>query len=219
MTTFVPSLCRAARCFCAGADLSLVGSVIAEGKIDDFLSRWHNVFARIEGCSKPTIAAIHGMALAGGFELMQVCDLAVMGDASRVGDQHAKFGLFPGGGSTQRLPRLIGRRAATWMLLNGDSIEPGQALALGLVNDVVAEDAVAERAREIGETLAERSMVASRAIKEVLKRTRDVDLAKGIDIEREIAAAHMASPDVARGLYAFKSRTAPDFGYLQPANG
>jgi enoyl-CoA hydratase/carnithine racemase len=87
------------------------------------------------------------------------------------------------------------------------------------VRAVVAEDAVAERAREIGETLAERSMVASRAIKEVLKRTRDVDLAKGIDIEREIAAAHMASPDVARGLYAFKSRTAPDFGYLQPANG
>jgi hypothetical protein len=75
--------------------------------------------------------------------------------------------------------------------------EPDHALALGLVN----------------------SMVASRAIKEVLRRTRDVDLEKGIDIEREIAVAHMPSTDVRRGMSAFKSRTAQDFGYLRPASG
>jgi enoyl-CoA hydratase len=143
----------------------------------------------------------------------------VIGDATRVGDQHAKFGLFPGGGSTQRLPRLIGRRAATWMLLSGEAISPQQALELGLVNEIAAEDAVLDRARELAETLCERSVAGSRAIKEVLRRTRDVDLDAGISIELEHAVAHMDSPDAARGLRAFHSRSTPDFGYLRPRKG
>lgn len=203
------------RCFSAGADLLVVESAISEGRFDDFLRRWHEVFSRIERCSKPTIAAVHGMALAGGFELMQVCDLVVIGDATRVGDQHAKFGLFPGGGSTQRLPRLIGRRAATWMLLSGDAVSPQQALELGLVNQVVAEDAVLDRARELAETLSERSPAASRAIKEILRRSRDVDLDTGIALELDVAVAHMTSSDAALGLDAFRSRSTPDFGYLR----
>jgi enoyl-CoA hydratase/carnithine racemase len=207
------------RCFCAGADLHVVESAITEGRFDEFLRRWHEVFARVERCSKPTIAAVHGMALAGGFELLQVCDLVVIGDATRLGDQHAKFGLFPGGGSTQRLPRLIGRRAATWMLLSGEAITPQKALELGLVNEVVPEAAVNDRAKELAKMLSERSMGASKAIKEVLLRSRDVDLDAGITIELEQALVHMASADAALGLQAFRSRSTPDFGYLRSTKG
>lgn len=207
------------RCFSAGADLSVVEAAVADARFDAFLRRWHEVFGRLERCSKPTIAAVHGLALAGGFELTQVCDVVVIGDATQVGDQHAKFGLFPGGGSTQRLPRLVGRRAATWMLLSGAAISPERAAALGLANEVVPEADVMARARGLAEDLAERSVAASRAIKEALLRTRDLDLAAGIDVELEIAVAHMSSPDAARGLAAFTSRSTPDFGYTRPATG
>lgn len=207
------------RCFCAGADLSVVEAAVADSRFEGFLLRWHDVFGRLERCTKPTIAAVHGMALAGGFELTQVCDVVVIGDSTKVGDQHAKFGLFPGGGSTQRLPRLVGRRAATWMLLSGAAISPERAAALGLANEVVPEAEVVTRARALAEELAERSVAASRAIKEALLRTRDLDLAAGIDIELEIAVAHMSSPDAARGMAAFRSRSTPEFGYTRPAIG
>lgn len=207
------------RCFCAGADLSVVEAAVTDSRFDAFLRRWHEVFGRLERCSKPTIAAVHGMALAGGFELTQVCDVVVIGDATKVGDQHAKFGLFPGGGSTQRLPRLVGRRAATWMLLSGETISPGKAVALGVANEVVPEAEVVARARGLAEDLAERSVAASQAIKEALLRTADLDLAAGLDVELEIAVAHMSSPDAARGLAAFRSRSTPDFGYTRPAIG
>jgi enoyl-CoA hydratase/carnithine racemase len=207
------------RCFCVGADLSVVEEAIAASAFDAFLRRWHEVFGRIERCTKPTIAAVHGLALAGGFELTQVCDLVVIGDATQIGDQHAKLGLFPGGGSTQRLPRLVGRRAATWMLLSGEAVTAERASALGLVNDVAPESQVLVRARTMAELLAERSVENSRAIKEAIWRGVDLDLSAAIDVERELAVAHMSSADAALGLAAFTSRSRPDFGYLRPAAG
>src|ERR1700733_6503042 len=88
------------RAFSAGADLAEVEQAIAEDRFDAFLRRWHRGFGALERCSKPTIAAVHGFALAGGFELTQVCDLLVIEANATIGDQHANFGLFPGGGST-----------------------------------------------------------------------------------------------------------------------
>lgn len=205
------------RCFCAGADLAVVDEAIARGEFDAFLRRWHEVFAGIEACGKVTIAAVHGMALAGGFELTQVCDLVVIGDGTRIGDQHAKFGLFPGGGSTQRLPRMVGRRTATWMLVSGETVSPADAVTLGLANEVAPEAEVIARAEEMALVVAERSVAASRAIKDALARGRDLDLPTALDLEREIAVRHMSSEDAQRGLEAFKSRRAPDFGYRRPA--
>ena len=158
------------RGFCAGADLAVVTPIAADrAAFDDFLRRWHRAFGVIEACGKPTIAAVTGFALAGGFELTQVCDLVVVGASARLGDQHANFGLFPGGGSTQRLPRLIGRRAATWMLLSGDPVDAPTALDLGLANRVVPDGEVVEAARAMALHLAERSMAASRSIKRSLR--------------------------------------------------
>ena len=205
------------RGFCAGADLAVVAGIAADrDAFDAFLRRWHHVFAVIEACGKPTIAAVTGFALAGGFELTQVCDLVVMGASARLGDQHANFGLFPGGGSTQRLPRLIGRRAATWMLLSGNPVDAPTALNLGLANRVAPDNDVLEVARDMARELAERSSAASRAIKRSVREGIDRPLGDALDVERAIAVEHMASVDAAAGLTAFAGRTRPDFGYRRP---
>lgn len=206
------------RGFCAGADLAVVAGIVADRvAFDAFLRRWHTVFGVIEACGKPTIAAVTGFALAGGFELTQVCDLVVMGASARLGDQHANFGLFPGGGSTQRLPRLIGRRAAAWMLLSGDPVDAPTALGLGLANRVAPDEDVLQAARDMALYLAERSTAASRAIKRSLREGIHLPLADALDVERGIAVEHMASADAATGLAAFAGRTQPDFGYRRPA--
>jgi enoyl-CoA hydratase/carnithine racemase len=205
------------RGFCAGADLAVVAGIAADrDAFDAFLRRWHGVFGVIEACGKPTIAAVTGFALAGGFELTQVCDLVVTGASARLGDQHANFGLFPGGGSTQRLPRLIGRRAATWMLLSGNPVDAPTALNLGLANRVAPDDEVLQVARDMARELAERSSAASRAIKRSVREGIDRPLSDALDVERGIAVEHMASADAAAGLAAFAGRTRPDFGYRRP---
>jgi len=147
-----------------------------------------------------------------------VCDLVVVGASARLGDQHANFGLFPGGGSTQRLPRLIGRRAATWMLLSGEPVDAPTALGLGLANRVAPDGDVLETAGDMALHLAERSPAASRAIKQALRQGMHLPLHDALDVERSIAVEHLASADAARGLAAFASRTQPDFGYRRPVD-
>ncbi|EHB58803.1 Enoyl-CoA hydratase/isomerase [Mycolicibacterium rhodesiae JS60] len=205
------------RCFCAGADLKLVENALAEGTFDDFLVRWHEVFGVIEASPKPTIAAVHGFALAGGFELTQVCDAVVIGQSAVLGDQHANFGLFPGGGSTQRLPRLIPKRTALWMLYTGEPIDLQHALAAGLVNRVVPDEDVIATATEMAEMLAGRSSAATAAIKEAVRRGAALELDDALRLERSIAVAHMNSTDAAHGLAAFTNRTKTDFRGLRAA--
>jgi enoyl-CoA hydratase/carnithine racemase len=201
------------RAFCAGADMGEVEGAVAEGRFDAFLRSWHRGFRALERCSRPTIAAVHGFALAGGFELTQVCDLMVMAASATVGDQHANFGLFPGGGSTQRLPRMVGRRNAAWMLLSGEAVDAETALRLGLANAVAPDDDVLGAAGRMAAVLAQRSVAASAAIKDAVRRGRDLALDDALDLERGIAVAHMASADAAIGFAAFRGRVTPDFGW------
>lgn len=200
------------RAFCAGADLSFLGDKVNDPRVfGGFLEVWHRVYAQIADASTPTIAAVHGLALAGGFELLEVCDLAVLADDARIGDQHARYGLFPGGGSTQRLPRLIGERRAKWLLLSGEWMDPADALAFGLVNDVTPADQVVERARELATLLSKRSPLASAAIKQAVHLGAATDLRTALEIERKFAVEHMQSEDVQIGMQAFRDRTEPTF--------
>jgi enoyl-CoA hydratase/carnithine racemase len=200
------------RGFCAGADLSFLGDRFAEPDVfGPFLEVWHRVFARISASDLPTIAAVHGYALAGGFELLEVCDLVVVADDAKLGDHHAQLGLFPAGGGTQRLPRLIGRRPAMWLLLSGEWVTPSDALALGLVNAVVPVGELLARARSMAEVLASRSALASAAIKRAVREGCGSPLADGLAVERAVALEHMQSVDVQIGLAAFAGRSTPTF--------
>jgi enoyl-CoA hydratase len=213
-------VCGRGRAFCAGADLDYVEAQMASHEsFAEFLERWHRTFDRIERCEKPTVAAVGGFALAGGLELTQVCDVVVAADDAVFGDQHAKFGLFPGGGSTQRLPRLVGRRRATWLLLSGEQFSAAEALAYGMVNRVVPSSDLVAEASAMATVLAERSMSASRAIKRSIREGADLDLGAALRLERALAVEHMLGDDASAGLQAFHARRSPVFAGHDKGDG
>jgi enoyl-CoA hydratase/carnithine racemase len=200
------------RAFSAGGDLEEVSALVADSRrFNEFLDYWHESLNLVEDCELPTIAAVHGIAFAGGFELTQVCDFVVLGEQTRIGDQHANLGLFPAGGSTQRLTRLIGPRLAKWMLMTGTTITPREALTVGLVNEVVEEDQVLCRAEEMASSFAARSRRASAEIKRALAFAEGMSIRDALRLERPIAVRHMASEDARIGMTAFKARTTPTF--------
>jgi enoyl-CoA hydratase len=201
------------RAFCAGADLSDAAQRIEHPPmLTAFLDLWNGVFNRLADSPLPSIAAVHGVALAGGFELLQACDLVVVADDARIGDMHATWGLFPGGGGTQRLPRQLGLRRANWLLFSGEPLDPREAWAAGFVNAVVPADRVADKAREMAAVLANRSPVAIAGLKKAVRlglATGSVQ--EGLAVERAFLERHMATKDVRIGVAAFHNRTTPSF--------
>jgi enoyl-CoA hydratase/carnithine racemase len=206
------TLTAAGRTFCAGADLRAVRELSPDPvRWSAFMGLWHRVFDRIEALSVPVIAGVHGLALAGGLELVLVADLVVADEAARLGDQHANFGLVAGGGGSQRLPRLIGARRAKELMLLGGWLGAGDALAWGLVNRVVPAGTVAAAVEEMAAALAAGSASANRTVKTLVNRALDCDLADGLELERRLVAEHMRSADVAEGLRAFAEKRKPVF--------
>lgn len=200
------------RAFCAGADLGAVDDKVGDaGRLADHLDLWHRAFGHLTDSPLPSIAAVHGVAFAGGFELMQACDFAVVADDARIGDQHANYGLFPGGGGSQRLPRAIGERRAKWLMCSGATIDPRDALAAGLVNAVRPAGEVLGHAREMAAVLALRSPVVTARVKRAVRLGMAGTLAGGLEIERLLALEHMTSKDARIGLAAFASRSTPEF--------
>jgi enoyl-CoA hydratase/carnithine racemase len=208
----VVTLTAAGRTFCAGADLRAVRELSPDPqRWGAFMGLWHRVFDRIEALPLPVIAGVHGLALAGGLELLLVADLVVADEGARLGDQHANFGLVAGGGGSQRLPRLIGARRAKELMLLGGWLSAAEALAWGLVNRVVPAGTVAKAVEEMAGTLAAGSGSANRTVKTLVNRAFDTDLAEGLELERRLVAQHMRSADAAEGLRAFAEKRKPVF--------
>ena len=198
----------AGRAFSAGGDLDEVSALVSDKtRFSEFLDYWHESLLLLQDSPVPSIAAVHGFAYAGGLELTQACDFVVLGHSAVLGDQHANFGLFPAGGSTQRLPRLVAPRVAKWLLMTGEAIDAPTALALGLANGVVDDDAVFEEALRMAETLGRKSRAGNAAIKAAVHVGADRPLIDAIAAERALAVDHMASDDAQTGFTAFRSRT------------
>jgi enoyl-CoA hydratase/carnithine racemase len=201
------TLTGAGRAFCAGADLRVVEELAPDPtRWTEFMDLWHQVFDRIARLPPPVIAGVHGLALAGGLELLLVCDLVVCDEAARLGDQHANFALVAGGGGSQRLPRLIGARRAKELMLLGGWIDARQALDWGLVNRVAPAGTVAAATRALAAELAQKSGAASRTVKLLVDRGLDLALPDGLELEKQMVAAHMRTDDAAAGLRAFRER-------------
>ncbi len=197
------------RAFCTGADLT--GGSAAGWSLDNFLRLWNRVFNAIENLSKPVIAAINGMALAGGLELVMVCDLAIAAEDAKLSDQHANYGLVPGGGGSQRLPRLIGIRKAKEFLYTGDRISPAEAERLGLINKVVPADKLEEATNELVTKLLGKSPMALKAVKRLVNCGMEGGLYAGLEMEMLAATAHGNTEDMAEGIKAFIERRPPEF--------
>lgn len=200
----------AGRAFCVGADL--VGAAgLADKPRDYFLRLWKKVFSAIENLNVPVIAVINGMALAGGLELVMVCDLAIASEDARLADQHANYGLVPGGGGSQRLPRLIGIRKAKKLLYTGDWISAAEAERLGLVNKVVPSDKLEQATNELVAKLLNKSPMALTTVKRLVNRGMEGSLDAGLEMEIAGAIAHSTTEDLAEGIRAFIEKRPPVF--------
>jgi len=208
----VVTLTAAGRAFCAGADLRTVRELSPDpARWGVFMRLWHRVFNRVEALPVPVVAGVHGLALAGGLELVLVADLVVADEAARLGDQHANFGLVAGGGGSQRLPRLIGARRAKELMLLGGWLSAAEARDWGLVNRVVPAGTLATAVEEMAASLAAGSVSANRTVKALVNRALDADLTSGLEMELHLVAAHMRGAEAAEGLAAFAEKRKPVF--------
>lgn len=173
----------------------------------------HATFLRIQRLSKPTVAVIAGHALGGGCELALCMDFRVMAQGpARVGLPEINLGIVPGGGGTQRLARLIGRAAATEMLLLGSRLSADEAARNGLVSRSCPDAGAAlAEGRAIAQRLAGQSPTASRLIKRALNDGVDGDLVRGLAVEREAVIEALAGPDAVEGCTAFLEKRPPSY--------
>ena len=165
----------------------------------------------MDNARTPFVAAIHGFCLGGGLELAMACDLRVAAVDAQIGQPEIKLGLLPGGGGTQRLPRVVGPGRAALMNMGGDPISGQQAYDWGLVERVVPREGLLEAALEIARTLAERSPHAIAVVKELARETRDLPIAEGLRREAKAFARCLASEDGREGVAAFLEKRQPQW--------
>ena len=170
-------------------------------------------FGRVQRLPKPVVAEIAGHALGGGCELALACDFRVMSAGpALIGCPEIRLGIIPGGGGTQRLPRLVGRSRATRMLLLGERVSAIEAHEIGLCDAVGATpEATREEALELAARLAEMPAPGLRLIKRCLDEGYDPSLEAGLRVEREAAIEALAQPEAREGLTAFLEKRPPRF--------
>ena len=170
------------RHFCAGMDLKEAGQPETPVERRERLRSARDI-EQLARLPRPTVAAINGYALGGGFEMALACDMRVMATDAKIGLTEVRHGLMPGGGGTQRLPRLIGAAKAAELLYLGKVLDGPAAEQLGLVNVAVPAADLHDRVSTLAGALAEQSPTALRAIKESLLASAELPLSAGIDKE------------------------------------
>lgn len=197
------------KAFVAGADITefaertpLQQRAVMEGR---------RVFDEVAAFPKPTIAMINGFALGGGCELALACDLRIAARTARLGQPEIRLGLIPGGGGTQRLPRLVGRSQALRLILTGELVGAEEALRIGLVDEVVDPAGLRGRTMELATSMAALSPVALRLAKAAVAAAAEAPLAAGLAMERELFITAFASDDRLEGVRAFLEKREPDF--------
>lgn len=198
------------KAFVAGADIAeMNGLTPVQGR--DFSLLGQAVMRRIERLPKPVIARINGFALGGGLELAMACHLRVAADSARLGQPEINLGLIPGFGGSQRLLRLCGRAATLELLLLGAPITAARALQLGIVNEVVAADALDARVNELSTQLARSAPLALRGILDAVHVGGECTLADGLEYESAQFGLMFATEDMREGTSAFLARRPPVF--------
>ncbi len=197
--------------FCAGADIS---EIQESGSAEDayhHAREFQLLFDQIEALPQPVIAAVSGYALGGGCELALACDFRIASQTARFGLPEIKIGAFPGGGGTQRLPRLIGASKAKVMIFTGDPIGAEEALSLGLVMKVVPKEKLAAEAQAFAAKLAALPRLALQASKASINKGLEIDLASGLELEARNFGTLATTHDLKEGTLAFLEKRKPNF--------
>lgn len=201
------------KAFCTGMDLKFVQEELTDLWAQQCFFRYTNkvLIDSVFNLPKPVIAAVNGYALAGGFELMLVCDLAIAAEDALIGDQHINYGLVGPGGSTQRTPRLIGIRKAKELIFTGDWVTGKEAERIGLVNRAVPRDQLEEVSGELAARIARKSPVALRIAKALINRASETTWYTGSELEVMSAIVNATSEDFKEGIRAFTEKREPAF--------
>ncbi len=187
--------------FVAGAD---IGEFAGRAPFDQREAmRFPRVFDVMAGFPKPVIAMINGFCLGGGCELAMSCDIRLASEKARFGQPEINLGLIPGGGGTQRMPRLVGMGNAMKMILSGEMIGAEEALRIGLVDEVVAPDALRERTLALASSIAAKSPLTLRVAKEAMRASEQLPIEDGIRYERDLFCLCFSTEDKAEGVAAF----------------
>ncbi|WP_321951617.1 enoyl-CoA hydratase/isomerase family protein [Paraburkholderia bannensis] len=194
------------RAFCAGNDLKW----LASGVLDDRAAHMRHqdlmqdTYERLEAAPQIVLASVNGYAVAGGFELMLACDLAIVDEAAQLGDEHIRRNLLPSGGSSQRLPRRLGLQRAMFYLVTGRRMTGSEALALGLAVQAVPAAQLEAATLELAKEIAQADALALASMKQMARRSMELPLADGLRYERWMQHCYrMQSPSLEAGVRGF----------------
>ena len=197
----------------AGEKAFATGSDLAEVEHRDLLKALEPIVQglaeRLERTPKPTIAAVNGFCMGGGLEVALGCDLRVASANAQFGTPEGKLGIIPGGGATQRLPRIVGRGWALEMLLMGENIDAGRALQIGLVTRVVPPGELLPAVRAMAEKLAAFAPLVPRFMKAMIHSGMEGSIAAGLALEKFAQGALCGTEDKKEGIRAFLEKRPP----------
>ncbi len=198
------------RAFCAGADLK-ERRTMSEAQVRRFLRDIRHAFSRLETLSRPTIAAVNGLALGGGCELALTCDIRVMSEHATMGLTETRLAIIPGAGGTQRLSRLVGKGRAKEMIFTGRKVPAGEALAIGLCERVAAPDQLLNECLTLADEMCLAGPLALTQAKFAIDKGYEVDLSTGLDIEAKAYEVLLPTEDRTEALRAFQEKRKPQF--------
>ena len=191
--------------FCTGLDLAELRTANKDANSATLSA------SAIAGVNCPIIAAINGDALGAGLEMALSCDIRVCSDNARLGFPETSYGLIPGGGGTQRLPRIVGKGKATEMILTAEPVDAAEAHRIGLVSKVVTKEKLHKEAEEIAKKLVARAPIAVRYAKEAVNKGMDMTLAQGLRLEADLSFLLQTTKDRAEGIKAFLEKKKATF--------
>jgi enoyl-CoA hydratase/carnithine racemase len=198
------------KAFIAGADISELAKVTAF-EAEQSSRFGQEVLDLIENLGKPVIAAVNGFALGGGCETAMACTLRLAVETAKFGQPEVALGLTPGGGGTQRLPRLVGKGRALQLILSGDMISAQEAYRIGLVNEIVPAADLIARAEAILTKIAANAPIAVKFALEAANKGMDTSQAEGLLLEASYFGLCAATEDKKEGTSAFLEKRAPQF--------
>ena len=194
--------------FAGGADIR---DMVDRTPIEIMARHTERLWEPIASCPKPVIAAVNGYALGGGCELAMLADIIVAGEGASFGQPEVRVGIMPGAGGTQRLTRAVGKFRAMRMLLTGEPVSAKDALAMGLVSEVVPDGEVFSAAMRIAMTVASMPPLAVLQIKQAVLAGQDASIGTAVMLERKAFQLLFATQDQKEGMRAFLEKRTPEF--------
>ena len=198
------------KAFCAGADLRERNNY-SMGEVRQFIQVIRDTFSLIETLPRPVIAAINGIALGGGTEMALACDIRLADPEATMGLTEVKWGIIPGGGGTQRLPRVVGKGIAKELIFTGNIIDAQEAYRIGLINRISEPGKVLDEALEMARSICENAPIAVAQAKSVINRGMEMDINNALQIETNAYEVVIPTKDRMEGLKAFLEKRKPEY--------